>query len=266
MKKKHKISLGTLVVIASGAIVFFGLHHSPKLSSQERKSEEVAGVDELIMPSSYKDGEDIVMYLTGTIEEPCSQLKAIEVTRNRKKIGIRPIVDEKIDYEKCEDKFAPVQYEKAVRIKEVPYGLHKVFVGRSNGPVLKKEFDRNAKGVFESYLAAEVSMEVPDAIESGRDLSIQVKGFLPNGCHKPDYVEAYVDDDIIKIYPNALKLSSSTEVCTDMLVPYESKVTVGDLIPGRYLVWLMDGETNYKVEKVLDVLRNDVDYVKFTDK
>ena len=106
-----------------------------------------------------------------------------------------------------------------------------------------------------------MDVEVPSAVVAGKEFTLELKGFFTDGCHKGDYAEAYVDDDIIKIYPNALK-KTGNNICTDNLVPFQTNVVVDKLVPGRYLVWLMDTDSNYKTEKVLEVLRNEVEFAR----
>lgn len=232
------------IIVFSGIFIlgiFFLLTAAPEAP--------ISNVDNIVIPSQFHDNEDIFIYLTGNHEKACTQINNVEQERYRGKIIIKPTVKVAAT---CSD--SDLNFEQPVRLHEVPYGPQELVVVRANGEALHQVFDRNKGDVYKPILNENVTLLAPSEIEEGQAATITIKGFFPNGCYKRDYMEVYVVDDIIMVYPNAVKYVRA-DLCTMSVIPYEEKIEIQNLKAGRYNFWVMDEDKHYMIDKVMDVRR-----------
>lgn len=236
---KVKISLGSALVVSVG--IFIASHYSKKGLSDNVPL--FANVDDVVIPKSFQEAEDVVVYLVGKHDKPCTVFTNMNMTRFRHRIYLRPNIE---ILPSCSNR--DLEYEQSVHIPAVPYGVHLLGIGRANDEPLTVFLNRNTEKKYKtSILDTKMSLSVKN-----NTLHIALLGKLPTDCYKADYPEAFVEKNTITVYANVIEDIKRTN-CSNVQSAYMEDFNLKNLPEKRYYVRLMSDDDNYKEEQVIDM-------------
>ncbi len=265
MKHIHSLITGalslTLLIAANASAANILAGSSGPFPGRKLAVREEIALDSLFAPyQGFDDNDQVVVVVHGTLPNACFSLADgnAELQGDGKTIEVHQYAIRRIDGICAEGSDLPPHLQMTVpftqeiqvgRLSSSNYGIQFLSSETGKTEIRKLFIDRAAATTIDSMPYAVISnASISDVVLTSQEAVVTLSGVLNSSCISlnPE-VKIERDRDVIVLLPTVT--FNSDQICTQMLVPFEHKVSLGKIPAGQYLIHVrsMNGQSVSRV-------------------